>query len=139
MGTYASSCNEVHRVGGLQLYCVHFCSTDYIHLVSMQRRNDEHMTDMARKDCGTKWVRIGIQSCCSLLSLATVGRVHIIKGMLPTPMCNACTYRVFTSFHCSGFTEFEFHSPFDIFREFFGGEDPFAAMFSGDPFSDFGS
>ena len=29
----------------------------------------------------------------------------------------------------TGGAGFTFHSPFDLFREFFGGEDPFASMF----------
>ena len=35
-----------------------------------------------------------------------------------------------------GFPSFAFRDPFDIFREFFGGNDPFAEMFESDPFHD---
>ena len=35
-----------------------------------------------------------------------------------------------------GFPNFAFRDPFDIFREFFGGNDPFAEMFETDPFHD---
>jgi len=35
-----------------------------------------------------------------------------------------------------GFPSFAFRDPFDIFREFFGGNDPFAEMFEVDPFHD---
>ena len=40
---------------------------------------------------------------------------------------------------CVGQSGHTFHSAFDIFQEFFGGEDPFASMFGGAMFSDFGS
>ncbi|CAI8030218.1 DnaJ homolog subfamily B member 6-A [Geodia barretti] len=33
---------------------------------------------------------------------------------------------------------FTFHSPFDLFRDFFGGDDPFASMFNDPFFGDFG-
>merc|ERR1719400_1803023 len=36
-----------------------------------------------------------------------------------------------------GFPSFAFRDPFDIFREFFGGNDPFAEMFQQDPFDPF--
>lgn len=37
---------------------------------------------------------------------------------------------VYDSLLCyTGGAGFTFHSPFDLFREFFGGEDPFASMF----------
>ena len=39
--------------------------------------------------------------------------------------------------HVHGFPSFAFRDPFDIFREFFGGADPFEEMldpFGGDPF-----
>ena len=36
-----------------------------------------------------------------------------------------------------GFPSFAFRDPFDIFREFFGGNDPFAEMFHHEPFDPF--
>ena len=33
---------------------------------------------------------------------------------------------------------YSFHSAFDIFKEFFGDDDPFKGMFGGPMFSDFG-
>ena len=42
--------------------------------------------------------------------------------------------------HVHGFPSFAFRDPFDIFREFFGGADPFEEMMGGgpDPFDPFG-
>lgn len=43
-------------------------------------------------------------------------------------------------FVCVGGPGFHFHTrdPFEIFREFFGGDDPFSGMFGGSMFTDFG-